>query len=215
MKRRKIFFDTEFTGLHWNTTLISIGLIDETGRTFYAELNDYDASQVDDWLKDNVISNLVMPVSFSGELYDPNSWSKKNVTLRGNSETVKLALEDWFQDLLGGLVSWVGYDSDNKPKLVEEPLIEMWSDCLSYDWGLFCNLWEHVFKMPKCIYYIPFDICTSFRNCGVDPDINREEFCNYNGKIKKHNALFDAKIIKACYLELSNYRQCAAKPAIG
>ena len=35
----KIFFDTEFTGLHQKTTLISIGLIAETGETFYAELN--------------------------------------------------------------------------------------------------------------------------------------------------------------------------------
>ncbi len=31
-----IFFDTEFTGLHRNTTLISIGLITETGEGFYA-----------------------------------------------------------------------------------------------------------------------------------------------------------------------------------
>lgn len=39
-----IFFDTEFTGLHKNTTLISIGCVDENGRTFYAELTDYDES---------------------------------------------------------------------------------------------------------------------------------------------------------------------------
>ncbi len=32
-----IYFDTEFTGLHKNTTLISIGMIAENGRTFYAE----------------------------------------------------------------------------------------------------------------------------------------------------------------------------------
>ena len=37
----RIFFDTEFTGLHQNTTLISIGCIDENGRTFYAESTDY------------------------------------------------------------------------------------------------------------------------------------------------------------------------------
>jgi len=35
----RIFFDTEFTGLHKDTTLISIGLIAEDGRTFYAEFN--------------------------------------------------------------------------------------------------------------------------------------------------------------------------------
>lgn len=35
-----IFFDTEFTDLHWQAKLISIGLIAENGQTFYAELND-------------------------------------------------------------------------------------------------------------------------------------------------------------------------------
>ena len=54
----KIFFDTEFTGLHQHTTLISIGLIAEDGRKFYAEFNDYDKSQVDEWMQENVINNL-------------------------------------------------------------------------------------------------------------------------------------------------------------
>jgi hypothetical protein len=40
MKNTKLFLDTEFTGLHQNTTLISIGLIADTGDTFYAELTD-------------------------------------------------------------------------------------------------------------------------------------------------------------------------------
>ena len=54
----KIFFDTEFTGLHKNTTLISIGLVDENDRTFYGEFLGYDGNQVDDWIKENVINNL-------------------------------------------------------------------------------------------------------------------------------------------------------------
>ena len=56
----KLFFDTEFTGLHKDTTLISIGIISEDERTFYAELTDYDKSQVDDWIKENVIDNLLL-----------------------------------------------------------------------------------------------------------------------------------------------------------
>ena len=53
-----IYFDTEFTGLHKDTTLISIGLISEDNKTFYAEFTDYDESQCDDWMKTNVIYNL-------------------------------------------------------------------------------------------------------------------------------------------------------------
>ena len=60
MLKTKIFFDTEFTGLHQNTTLISIGLIAETGQTFYAERTDYDKSQIDEWLQTNVIENLLL-----------------------------------------------------------------------------------------------------------------------------------------------------------
>ena len=57
----RLFFDTEFTGLHKNTTLVSIGIIDSEGsKAFYAELTDYDATQIDDWLRENVISNLLL-----------------------------------------------------------------------------------------------------------------------------------------------------------
>ena len=47
-KMTKIFFDCEFTGLHQNTSLISIALISECGKIFYAEFNDYYEEQVDD-----------------------------------------------------------------------------------------------------------------------------------------------------------------------
>jgi len=54
----KIFFDTEFTGLHQNTTLISLGCISECGMPFYAEFVDYDKNQVTPWVKENVLPNL-------------------------------------------------------------------------------------------------------------------------------------------------------------
>lgn len=44
----RIFFDTEFTGLHKDTSLISIGLVSENGQKFYAEITDYDKSQIND-----------------------------------------------------------------------------------------------------------------------------------------------------------------------
>jgi hypothetical protein len=73
----------------------------------------------------------------------------------------------------------------------------MWSDCLAYDWVLFCQLWRGAFNIPKVVYYIPFDLATVFRVTGNDPDVNREEFAGIEGA--KHNALHDARVIKACY----------------
>lgn len=158
-KMTKVFFDMEFTGLHQNTTLISIGLVSEYGQGFYAELNDYDNLQVDDWIKENVIINL------TGEnVMDSNQLTKE---------------------------LWIWLSQFDK--------VEIWSDTLAYDWVLFCQIFGHAFNIPKNIYYIPFDLATLFKVKGVDPDINREEFAGITDNNHKHNALWDAKIIKMCY----------------
>lgn len=199
----KIFFDTEFTGLHKDTTLISIGIVSEDRRTFYAELNDYDESQVDDWVRDNVISNL----EFSPpKEYAPGQWEDEaymmskhvpdvplteqfNIELRGDTKTVAAALKKWLEQF--------------------NDTIEVWSDCLAYDWVLFCNLFGNAFNIPKCVYYIPFDICTLFKLKGVDPDINREQYAytiddTVTNMLPKHNALWDAFVIRTCYLRLTD-----------
>ncbi len=173
----EIFFDTEFTGLHQFTTLVSIGLIAETGASFYAELEDYDQSQIDDWLKENVISELYLKHG----LHYPDPKDYGTVQFRGTLREVKSVLVDW---------------------LSRFPDIQMWSDTLAYDWVLFNHIFGHAFNIPKNIYYIPFDIATLFKIKGVDPDVNREEFAGLDDQGRKHNSLWDANVIKACYEKL-------------
>lgn len=176
METTKVFFDTEFTGLHQGTTLISIGLVSECGKTFYAELTDYDKTQIDEWLQKNVIGNL-------------NLTTRDNLRYRNGGDT---AIKCDTDNLKGFLSEW----------LEQFEKVEIWSDCLSYDWVLFNQIWGHAFNIPKNLYYIPFDICTLFKAKGVDPDINREQFSELTDGSQKHNALWDAKVIKACYDKL-------------
>lgn len=171
----RIFFDTEFTGLHQNTTLISIGLVAEDGKEFYAELDDYDKSQVDEWLETNVINNLI--VNADRKIY--HRVEEHQTIAKGDREFIGSLLDGWLTQ----------YDQ-----------VEIWSDCLSYDWVLFNQLFGHAFNIPKNVYYIPFDICTLMKIKDVDPDINREEFAGIEGK--KHNSLHDARVIRACYEKL-------------
>lgn len=168
---KKIFFDTEFTGLHQHTTLLSIGLVSECGKTFYAELTDYDPEQVTPWIEDNVFPY------FSKSDWDLQQ--KADVTIAGETKRVVRALEAW---------------------LSQFEQVQMWSDCLAYDWVLFNNLWGNAFNIPRKVHYIPMDLCTLFHIRGIDPDINREEFAGVEGS--KHHALHDAKVIKACYEKL-------------
>ena len=180
-----LYFDTEFTGLHKETTLISIGIISEEGDKFYAELTDYSRDQVDKWINENVIANLVLSGKVKTNdniLYKNKETSDKySISCRGDIHYVSDELKRWIEQ----------FDK-----------IEMWSDCLAYDWVLFNHLFGHAFDLPENIYYIPFDICTLFRVKGIDPDISREEFINDSVKGRKHNSLYDAKVIKACYEKL-------------
>jgi len=159
----KVFFDTEFTGLHQGTSLISIGMVAEDGRELYIELSDYKQDQVNDWIQENVIANLT------------------ESTVSDTKNTAR-QIKDFLSQ----------YDQ-----------VEMWSDCLAYDWVLFNELFGGAFEIPKNVYYIPFDICTLMKVKGVDPDVNREEFSDKLwGDARKHNALHDARVIKTCYEKL-------------
>ena len=66
-------------------------------------------------------------------------------------------------------------------------------------WVLFCDLFGGAMKIPECVYYIPFDLATLFKVKGIDPDINREEYVGIIAGGNKHNALWDAQMIRACY----------------
>ena len=169
----KVFFDTEFTGLHKNTTLISIGLISECGKTFYAEFWDYDKTQIDEWLQTNVLDNLILPHDLGGNGVGVDGSV-------GNKEFIREHLESW---------------------LSQFEQVEVWSDCLSYDWVLFNDIFGHAFNIPENVLYIPFDLCTVFKIKGIDPDISRKEFSGLENETQ-HNALADAKMIKACYERL-------------
>ena len=175
----KIFFDSEFTGLHQKTTLISIGFIAENDDKFYAEFTDYDEGQLDDWLRENVVANLFAksPEYGYGDLLVPGD------TWIGDSAWVKKALFEWFEK----------FDK-----------IELWSDCLSYDWVLLSELIADRSngypELPSNFtYHSPFDILPLIAAAGIDLDITREDLAGIKDEGRKHNALWDAEVIRACY----------------
>lgn len=199
-KKIKVFFDTEFTGLHKYNTIISIGLVTEEyggkSKMFYAEFVDYNQHQVDEWVMNNVISKL-----FLHSLLEKNSCmdfeddcTNELRCVYGDRKYIKEQLDIFFR----------GFGSTT---------IQLWSDCLAYDFVLFNDLWGGAMQTPKNIYYIPFDICTLFEMKGIDPDISREEFAsgmsdmditiNNTRLPEKHNSLFDALIIRDCYKKLN------------
>lgn len=183
-RRTKIFFDTEFTGLHQATELISIGLVAESGETFYAESSAWTGNSAPKGDRDWIFANVVPTLKFFRKTH--TGWLRQDTPLITE-------MFDNEKNIANELTKWL---SQFGP-------VELWSDCLSYDFVLFNQLWGHAFKIPKNVYYIPFDICTMFKLRGIDPDISREEFSGMTEGAEKHNALWDAQAIKACHTKLS------------
>lgn len=188
-----VYYDAEFTGLHKNTTLISIGMIAENGRTFYAEFNDYDKSQVDDWLQENIINNLLFN---DKEEYEEKT-KVSTVMIKGNKEFVKKELLSWLKEIAG----------DTK--------VQFYTDCYVYDCVLLNDLIcedGQAINLPDYIYYIPYDLSTILQFKGIDPDIKRESivpisFVQSLDRIfeesGKHNSLYDTIIAYKIFTSLN------------
>lgn len=197
----KLFFDTEFTGLHKNTTLISIGIIAESGQTFYAELTDYDKGQVTKWIKDNVVAKLRFTDKITPSCDGWERWNSENRKFI-NALDFEPPEEDMSHFECIGDKHMV--ENRLSKWLSQFDKVEMWGDCLAYDWVLFCELFGGALNVPKNIYYIPFDLGTAFKEKGIDPDISREEYAFgvSSQEADKHNALHDARVIQQCYNRL-------------
>src|SRR5258708_33864740 len=56
----RYFIDTEFVEDGHTIDLISIGIVCEDGRELYMQSAEFDAEKASDWVKENVLSHLVL-----------------------------------------------------------------------------------------------------------------------------------------------------------
>lgn len=184
----KIFFDTEFTGLHKDTNLISIGLISENGKEFYAEISGIDDRDIDDnWLKENVLNHTVE----YGNGYVLDIVDDENNYYVGSKQDIASFLQEW---------------------LMQFDDIELVSDVCHFDMVLFIDLFGSAFDVPMNIcpacYDINQDIARLYNLSLKDAfDYSREKILeghNVNVTGEKHNAMYDARVIKTLYEILIN-----------
>ncbi len=185
----RIFFDSEFTGLHKATTLISIGFVSESGREFYAEITDYDESQIDLWIQENVIAHLSETAQL-GESITYHTGSDNGISLHGRHD--REMVHQW-------LITWFAQFGQ----------VQLYSDCLSFDWVLFCDLFGNAFEIPDNVSPAPHDINQDIAaHLGISDreafDVDREEFAGMTDGAIKHNALWDAKVIRGCWERIAN-----------
>lgn len=209
----KLFFDTEFTGLHKNTTLISLGIVSEDGKKFYAEFQDYDREQCDEWIKENVIKNCFIPIfpSHSDIEKEIKKMEKNGYEISkipsmpsGYSPIVhytKRTNENGVTEVSGD-GAWIWRHL--KEWLLQFDFIEFVSDVCHYDFVLLIDIFGGAFDLPDNICPVCHDINQDIANFyGISEkeafDKSREDVIQNSIGGKKHNALYDAEVIKAIY----------------
>lgn len=180
LKGMTIFLDTEFSGLEQSAFLISLALVSEDGDWFYAERTDFEPRVLSQWHQDHVLPYLFSQL----KIHQPDFIDRPGTFVSGDASTLLTALRSW---------------------LAPFPLVEIWADVLAYDWVLFCELFGGALHLPQNIHYIPFDFSTLLKLKNVDPDISRTqlvpEWAGLNSAMR-HNALFDACLLREGYLRL-------------
>ncbi len=189
-----LFFDAEFTGLRKDTTLISLGIVSDNGKKFYAEFTDYEENQCDEWIHKNVIDNLYLDGMGDGvaDLVDLDE-EPSGIMVRGNKNYVAKELKEW---------------------LSQFDFIQFVSDVCHYDFVLLIDLLtggKTALDLPDNISAVCHDINSDIaRHYGISDKKafykSREEIvselCGHEVEGVKHNALYDAEVIKAIWNEI-------------
>jgi hypothetical protein len=138
----KIFYDTEFIEDGRTIDLISIGLVAEDGREYYAVASDapWDRIRKHDWLVRNVVPPLPVTGRKSLESYiahAPNSYPKPSI------DFVEVDLKDSRVK-----PHWVIANEVRDFILaVDKP--ELWAWYAAYDHVALCQLWGTMMSLPE------------------------------------------------------------------
>lgn len=185
----RYFIDTEFIeGFHKPLfgkkrhfiDLVSIGIVAEDGREYYAISTDFNRSDADDWVKENVLDVLEL---------ESHLW-KSEARIK--------------EDLL----QFFGCRQDEHFWRVGKDVPEVYGYYADYDWVVFCALFGRMIDLPKGFPMYCRDLKQIYdeKNHWWKNEVNRSlsvtnlrDTLDYPKQDNEHNALDDAKWNKALY----------------
>jgi hypothetical protein len=137
----KYFYDTEFLEDGRTIELISIGIVSQDGREYYAINRDapWDRIQKDEWLMKNVVPSLDV-FTLEGSFQQYRTTPKKDIAAQ-----VHEFITRW----------------------VSNP-IELWADYAAYDHVALCQLWGRMVDLPTGVSMFTNDIQQEAARLGLD-----------------------------------------------
>ena len=195
----KYFIDTEFIEgfkkpIKWLPTignfnkpyhfiqLISIGIICEDGREYYAISNEYNYHDASEWVKSNVIAPIYRNQisAFKQQFMDISTFHRYIPSSKSNSQIANDAIL-----FCGGYVGEVNSTFRALP--------EFYAYFADYDWVVFCSLFGTMMDLPKWFPMYCRDLKQMLDDTQEEVDFQLKEHPNYPKNSNEHNAIDDAR----------------------
>jgi len=196
----KYFFDTEFIEWAGGIDLVSIGIVSETGDTFYAESTNFDERNADQWVKDNVLSKL-------------RWWGKENAGKGYSNVSFHQPVHNnWCCEVFGpdaliaeAVLTWIESCEklmDMKPgsrHFTADPVFYAYFG--AYDWVVFARLFGRLIDKPDTFPMWVVDLKQMMWERGLDSAWKENNHPDPDGA---HHALADAQWNKELYKLISD-----------
>lgn len=179
----KYFLDTEFIERPGSIQLVSIGIVSENDRTFYAESISFDERKANDWVKENVLSKLRWWKPYDFYRDGCHNDTQPQTVVDSLDESIEMFGE--IDSIKTGLL-WY-FDNDPSP--------EFWGYLAGYDWVVFCWIFGEMSDLPEGFPMYCNDIEQLMVEHGVTTKVKQESGT-------EHNALADALWNKRQYHEV-------------
>lgn len=175
----RYFIDTEFVEDGKTIDLISIGIVSECAKEYYAISTQFQPHKAEQWVKDNVLNHLP-------------PWPKNYCDITAD-----------------GYMRWLPIGEEQQPwrsrKQIAQDILdfvsddlfpEFWAYYADYDWVAFCQLYGRMIDLPKRFPKFCRDIkqWSSEMHDPILPD-----------KENEHHALHDARWAKSAFEKLQGY----------
>lgn len=187
-------YDTEFLEDGHTIDLISIGIVAEDGREYYAVNSeaDWDRIRKDDWLMDNVVRHL--PTHSTGQVekrsgFDNRGWSWGGINLHDSRVKPKWVITNEVRDFI------VGELANRDDAVPEDELPELWAYYGAYDHIALMQLWGKMINQPRFMPMYTHDLKQEMDRLGVESDA-------VPPPRNEHDALADARWNMSLLLEL-------------
>ena len=168
------YLDTEFIEDGHTIDLISIGLVAEDGREYYALHYGCDYKKANDWVKQNVLSNL--PPEPLPQLYATTEGFKNSISYKQGWRNKDLIAEE--------ILEFIN----------DDPQPEFWGEYCAHDWIALTQLFGPLIEKPEHFPWHCNDVIQyreSFNMLYVE---DWPESLETDGN---HNALLGARTVKA------------------